>query len=180
MQVEESGITLNFPDNNYFRFQDCNGYLQIQSNFREMDACWYDQHNDTLYLIELKDWGDGILNEERDAKFSAEYVEKLKNDITNARIRVLFEKSLDSMIISVLLNKPYSVNIQRCIPFNISNSTTIKLLSIINWTDSDLTYLSSVQSAYKSHFRPYATLFGIRSFVVMTKTQAINLFAWIA
>lgn len=56
MSITESSITLNFPDNNYFRFQDCNGYKTIQNNFKEMDACWYDQASDILYIIELKDW----------------------------------------------------------------------------------------------------------------------------
>ena len=31
MPITESGITLNFPDNNYFRFEDCQGYKEIQS-----------------------------------------------------------------------------------------------------------------------------------------------------
>ena len=39
MAITESSITLNFPDNNYFRFQDCKGYKDIQDNFKEMDAC---------------------------------------------------------------------------------------------------------------------------------------------
>ena len=58
MPITESGITLNFPDNNYFRLGGCDGYKKIQNNFSEMDACWYDQANDTLYIIELKNWGN--------------------------------------------------------------------------------------------------------------------------
>lgn len=38
MIITESAITLNFPDNNYFRFQDCEGYQALSGhNFKEMD-----------------------------------------------------------------------------------------------------------------------------------------------
>jgi len=181
MAIVESGVTLNFPDNNFFRFQDCQGYTRIQQNFKEMDVCWYDQINDILYIIELKDWGDGSLLEEKDLKFTVDMVNDLKNKISNHRINELFKKTLDSisMFISILLNKPYSVNIQNCSPFTITNNTTIKLISIINWINPDTTYVSSIHSAYKAYFKPYATLLGIRTYVVMTKTQAAGHYPWI-
>ena len=40
-----------------------------------MDACWYDQTNDILYIIELKDWENNSLVEENDKQ---EVMEKLK------------------------------------------------------------------------------------------------------
>lgn len=181
MPIVESGITLNFPDNNFFRFQNCQAYNTIQHNFKEMDVCWYDQGADTLYIIELKDWGDGVLLEEQDPTYTLAKIDELKGRITSHRINQLFKKSIDSvcMFVSVLLNKPHGVQIQNCAPFVITNNTTIKLLSIINWTNVDVTYISSIHSAYKSYFKPYATLFGIRSYVVMTKMQASNAYTWI-
>ncbi|MFN0048925.1 MAG: hypothetical protein ACKVOU_07375 [Cytophagales bacterium] len=181
MSIEESGITLNFPDSNFFRFQDCQGYTNIQENFKEMDVCWYDVKNDILYVIELKDWGNGILSEEKDPSYSSEDISKLKKNISKSRIEVLFKKSLDSvcMFLSIILNKPYSVNIQNCAPFKVTNTTKIKLLSIINWIDTDTSYISTVHSAYKTYFKPYGKLFGIQSYVVMTKNQAIKSYPWI-
>ena len=38
-----------FPDNNYFRLCDCDGYKAIQNNFAEMDVCWYDQKEVSVY-----------------------------------------------------------------------------------------------------------------------------------
>jgi hypothetical protein len=81
MAVTESNITLNFPDNNYFRFQDCEGYRQIQQNFKEMDICWYNQSNDVLYIIELKNWRDGKLEEENDPNYSPEKIKEIKSSI---------------------------------------------------------------------------------------------------
>jgi hypothetical protein len=64
MPITESSITLNFPDNNYFRLGDCEGYKILQNHFAEMDVCWYDSTKDILYLIELKNWGNNRLVEE--------------------------------------------------------------------------------------------------------------------
>jgi hypothetical protein len=45
--INESGITLTFPDNNFFRFQTCEGHKQLQG-IQEMDCCWYDENKVTV------------------------------------------------------------------------------------------------------------------------------------
>lgn len=187
MSITESSITLTFPDTNYFRFEEngkviCEGYKKIQNNFKVCDVCWYDTQADILYIIELKDWGDGILEEEKNKIWSQEDIQENRKRITQHRIKELVKKSLDSvsMFISILLKKPYSTQIQDCSPFHITNDTTITLLSIINWTNADSTYISTIHSEYKTYFKPYATLFGIKKYVVMTKTQAMEAFPWIS
>lgn len=119
MAIIEGSFTLNFPDSNYFRFESCQGYKDIQDNFKEMDACWYDIANDILYLIELKDWKDGKLVEENDPNFSVQQIQEMKRGISQYHIHNLVKKSIDSvsMIMSVLLGKPYATNIQMCMPF---------------------------------------------------------------
>lgn len=182
MTISESNIILTFPDNNYFRFEDCDGYKNIPNNFKEMDVCWYEIDTNTLYIIELKAWGDGKLQEESNSNITIEDLEKLKNNISRYRIDVLVKKSIDSicMFISILLNSPYSINIKVCSPFHIDINSNIRLLSIINWTNPDVTYISSVNSEYKSKLGAYAKLFNIRSFTVLTKQQAIERFDWIS
>ncbi len=182
MPITESGITLNFPDNNYFRFEDCQGYKEIQNHFKEMDACWYEQATDTLYIIELKDWHNGKLIEESDPNFSPQKIAEIKQNISKSNINILVKKSIDSasMFISILLGKPHSTKINVCAPFNITNTTKIKLLSIINWTNPDVTYIATVNTEYKTRFASYAKLFDIKVFVVMTKEKASELFSWIS
>jgi hypothetical protein len=167
MPITESLITLNFPDNNYFRFQDCRGYKDIQNHFKEMDVCWYDESKDILYLIELKDWSIANLS-------NSEYSDK--------RIWDLVKKSVDSvsMIISILLQKPYSTSIQDCLPFSISRETKIKLLSIVHCNDADKVFIATVNTEYKSRFNAYAKLFDVNTFVVLTKDRATQLFDWIS
>ena len=181
MPITESGITLNFPDSNYFRFQDCQGYKDIQHNFKEMDVCWYEEATDTLYIIELKDWHNGRLIEEDDPNSIPQQINETKSNISKSNIDKLVKKSIDSicMFMSILLEKPYSTKIQLCSPFNINKETKIKLLSIINWTNPDVTYIANVNTAYKSKFKSYARLFAINTYLVMTKEQASNIFNWI-
>jgi hypothetical protein len=167
MPITESSITLNFPDNNFFRFQDCSGYKAIQNHFKEMDACWYDQSTDILYIIELKDWSIANLTD---------------NTFSDKRIWDLVKKSIDSvcMFMAILLGKPHSVSIQSCSPFTISANTKIKLLSIVNCNPSDTLYITHINTEYKSRFGSYAKLFDISSFLVLTKEKAMQKFYWIA
>lgn len=176
----ESKITLNFPDDNYFRFENCIGHKNL-SHVKEMDACWYDINNDILYIIELKNWENGKLTEEDDPNITKSEIEKIKKDISSYRVEELWKKSLDCvcMFSSILLKKPYSFEIQKCSPFTITNETTIKLLSIINWTDIDSLYIADINAQYKSKFNSYAKLFGIKTFLVLPKNKASELFDWI-
>ncbi len=181
MPFTESSITLNFPDNNYFRLCDCEGYKAIQNNLAEMDACWFDLENNTLYIIELKNWENNTLAEENDPNYTSEEIQKMKTDISSYRILNLLKKSVDTtcMFMSILLGKVNGNKIQQCIPFTISNDTRIKLLSIINWTDIDSTYISNINTQYKTKFNSYAKLFDIKTFLVLTKEKAAQLFTWI-
>lgn len=182
MTVSESSITLNFPDNNYFRLCDCDGYKAIQNYFAEMDVCWYDQTKDTLYIIELKDWDNNSLDEESDPNCTPDEIQKIRKGISKYRIDKLLKKSIDTtcMFMSILLGKENSIKIQQCSPFTISNETTIILLSIINWTDIDCTYISNINTEYKSKFNSYAKLFHIKTFLVLPKNKASELYTWIS
>ncbi len=181
MKIEESSVTLNFPDNNYFRFEECKGYKDIQNNFKEMDACWYDETKDELYLIELKDWKTDKIYEENDSNIPIEEIIDTKTGISKSRVFTLFKKSVDSvcMILSAMLNTDYSTAISSCFSFKITKDTKIRLISIINWEETDISYISNVNTAYKSKFGSYAKLFGIRTFIVLTKEQAKTQFDWV-
>ncbi len=180
-QLTESNITLNFPDNNFFRFEKCAGHKRL-SHIKEMDVCWYEQKSDTLYIIELKNWENNTLIEESDPNYPIDKVNQIKINISKYRLEELWKKSLDSvcMIMSILLGKPYSNQIQECSPFSITPSTKIRLLSIINWTDPDSSYISNINTEYKSKFSSYAKLFNIETFLVLTKDKASKKFDWVS
>lgn len=176
----ESSISLEFPDDNWFRFQDCIHYKRL-NHIREVDFCWYNEEANRLFLIELKDWGDESLDEENDPKYSQEDIKNKKKGISKYRVRNLFEKSVDSlsMFSSILMDRPLGNRINGCIPFSINLDTEIILLSIINWTSPDSTYISVINSAYRSNLNSYAKLFGAKEYQVITKKMAAELFDWV-
>lgn len=180
MSITESAITLNFPDTNYFRLQDCQEYRKLQ-HLREMDCCWYDHSNDRLYLIELKDWGNGTLTEESDPSYSKQEIEKKKAGITNYRIKNLLEKSQDTlcMFASVLLQRGAGNRINQCAPFNITTATKITLLSIIHYTGQDA-YIAHINTQYRTKLNAYAKLLGAQQYLVLTQTLAAKQFSWIS
>jgi hypothetical protein len=55
----------------------------------------------------------------------------------------------------------------------------ITLLSEINWTNPDVTYIAAVNTEYRSRFASYAKLFDVNAYVVMTKDKASQTFSWI-
>ncbi len=179
--ITESGITLTFPDNNFFRFQTCEGHKQLQG-IKEMDCCWYDKNADILYLIELKGWQNNKLQEEDDISFDREKIKEMKEGITKYRTYDLVKKTIDSllMFVSILLDKPYSTQIQKCSPFTISNQTTIKLLTIVDWQETDITYMAMLNTKYKTELRSYMKLMNIKTYIVLTKEQAKKQFAWVS
>ncbi|MEM0991983.1 MAG: hypothetical protein AAGI49_03060 [Bacteroidota bacterium] len=180
MHLVESSIALEFPDNNYFRICDCNEYRRL-NGIREMDVCWYDKNGNKLFLIELKDWGNASIDEENNDSIPKGVIDEKKKGIENYRIRNLLEKSIDSMCIfsSILLNRSCGRRVNSDIPFKIDLETKIILLSIVNWTDSDESYISNINTSYKSKFNSYAKLFGVAEYFVLTKRLAIKHFSWV-
>ena len=168
MAITESSIKLDFPDKNFFRFEDCSGYNSIQNHFKEMDAGWYDNTNDILYIIELKDWSYASLS-------------SLPKENSSNRIWDLVKKSVDStcMLMSTILGTVQGQEIQKCIPFKIDINTEVKLISIIHCDPSDYVFVSYINTEYKSRFYSYAKLFNINSYFVMTRQKATQIFDWI-
>jgi hypothetical protein len=53
----ESGLRLNLPKGEHFRFQDCEVYkLLCGQKLKEMDFGWWQKEQNRLWLIEIKDY----------------------------------------------------------------------------------------------------------------------------
>lgn len=53
----ESGITLDFPTDSWFRLEKTEPHKSISCfHFKEMDICWVDYEHQKFYAIELKDY----------------------------------------------------------------------------------------------------------------------------
>ncbi len=58
-KCEDSGLVINFPDENYTKIDE-NKYFEnfssLFKNFKVMDCAWLENENNTLWLIELKNY----------------------------------------------------------------------------------------------------------------------------
>jgi hypothetical protein len=77
---EESGLRITLPDGECFRFQDCPSYNPLKGkNLTEIDFGWWDSAEDTLHLLEIKDYS-GLPASERLPEY---LLEKLINKVTD-------------------------------------------------------------------------------------------------
>ncbi|GGF21843.1 hypothetical protein [Echinicola rosea] len=162
-KIEESNITLNFSDNNFFRFEDCSGYKALSAySFKEMDACWFDEDQNTLWLFELKDF----------TKANLAPLENLRSRADN-----LVKKAVDSlnMLLSIKHSYSYSQTLKKCTTDRINNNTIIKFTSIIHCTSSQKPSISHINDLFRRKFTPYAKLFDINYYSVIEHSRAINL-----
>ncbi len=160
----ESNITLNFPDSNFFRLQDCAAYTNLSSHyFKEMDACWFDIKANQYWLIELKDFSLASLT-------TAETIEKKSWDIV--------KKALDSfcMFLSKKHGYPYAENLPSCIPNSfIDNNTRFNFITIIHCDQKQKQDIQLINEQFKKKFKPYASLFDIAHYSVLEHSTAIRI-----
>ena len=168
MPFTESGITLDFPDANYFCFENCKGYKQLSGNhFKEMDACWFDSENKYLYLIELKDFTQANISE--------------STDNMDKRVWDLVKKSIDSclMLNAILIQTNPATDLQNCMPQVFDRTYSIKLFHIIHSTAEQKGGIQFLSDSFKKKFLPYKALFGIENSSVVTYEQAKRFLDWV-
>ncbi len=158
MPFTESGITLNFPDNNYFCFENCRGYQKLSGfHFKEMDACWIDLTNNILYAIELKDYSQANVFQD-----------------STAKVWDLVKKSIDtlSMFLAIMKNTKHSSELSTCLPSNIDiNDFQIKFVHIINTLPNQRTEIQFLQDDFRQKTKAYQKLFSY-TFTILTYQQA--------
>ncbi len=159
----ESNITLDFPDENFFRFSSCGGYMALSGNhFKEMDACWYDVDSNVYWLIELKDYSLAAIT-------SPDTIEKKSWDIV--------KKAIDSfcLFLASKHSYPYAVNLNSCFPFVPDAATQFNIVTIVHCERAQKADIQLLNEQFRRKFRPYAGLFGITKYSVIEHSTAIRI-----
>ena len=159
----ESNITLDFPDDRFFRFATCKGYALLSGNhFKEMDACWYDESGNLYWLMELKDYSLASLA-------AAETIEKRSWDIV--------KKAIDSlcMFLSSRHLYPYAANLNPCFPIIPDDATKFNIVTIVHCDSAQKPDIQLLNEKFKNKFKPYAELFGIDTYSVVEHSTAIRI-----
>lgn len=165
MPFTESGITLHFPDSNYFCFENCKGYQRLSGSFfKEMDAGWFDIENNTVYLIELKDFTNaGLRLETEESK-----------KFLDARVWDLVKKSVDScaMLAVALLKTDAGKDILTCLPQKSFELKQVKLIHIIKANEHQKEEIQFLKDSFNAKFKSYKNLFGLKGYSILTYEQA--------
>lgn len=161
----ESNITLDFPDENFFRFASCNGYTALSGYyFKEMDACWFDAATNTYWLVELKDFSLASLTTD-------ETIEKKSLDIVKKAVDTL------CMFLSSKHGYPYAVDhLNQCFPVPLPNDATqFKFITVIHCDTAQRDTVQLINEKFKNKFKPYAKLFGITHYTIVEHSRAMDI-----
>lgn len=72
----EGNLTVELPDNRYFRFEQCNTYSRVSAyGITEVDFVWMAERDDRIWIMELKDYGPDSQGE------LSEALESLRNEL---------------------------------------------------------------------------------------------------
>jgi hypothetical protein len=158
----ESSITLNFPDNNYFRFADCPGYRKFSgNNFKEMDACWHNAGDNIYWLIELKDYTADLT----------------AGNSIESRVWNILKKAVDSISMFLSVKHQYAygqTDLQPCMPVAPDAATNFSVFTVVHCPEANKADIQLLHNSFRSKFMPYAKLFGITSYGVLEHTQAMR------
>lgn len=163
----ESGMTVDLTNYLHFRFQDCQGYKKIKGlGIKEMDFGWWNENNNCLYLLELKDYTSSqrsLTDREKSAQ--------LLDNLWKKSVDVLF------MLSALWLNNEGSREIKPCFPEKIYQKCNIRIYHLINCDRLFEPHLLPLNTKLLNRFKGYTSLFeNILTFRIISSRQAERIF----
>jgi hypothetical protein len=152
----ESNITLEFPDDLYFRLEKCPAYQKLSGYaFKEMDVCWLDERQNLYWLLELKDFTKAETND---------HPESLRKRTDN-----LIKKSIDTLNLFTAYKHHYqgAASFSSCFNRPYPKDAKLKLVNIIHCMPSQLPDIQHLNDQYRRGFQAYAKLFDLTHFSVI-------------
>lgn len=164
---KESGVSIDLSAYAHFRFENCEGYRKIKGcNVKEIDFGWWNEEEECLYLLELKDF---TANPER-------IVEKEKSV---ELIENLCKKSIDVvlMLSAVWLDNAGGREIKPCLPARARQKCKMKIFHLVRCDESIEPALNAMNDKLKNEFRGYRQLYeNLLTFKIISARQADRIF----
>lgn len=158
MPHSETGISVNFPTNEYYQFESCPEYRLVSCDgVKEMDFVWNDAHDKTVWLVELK----GFYYPENEKHQAADLSD---GEVLKQKLRELETKALHSLV--MLATK--RTNLHQCAGVAVRKQK-IKLLFILEVLPQQETYLAFIRDELASMMKPYLRLFAVESLMVVNQ-----------
>lgn len=170
MPHTENGITVNFPDENYFQFEGNPAYRRLAgSGVCEMDFGWYDVQKNILYLIEIKNFFNPAI---------PGFKIKDLNDGDN----------LDKVLSSLAKKTAHSLAMiecrraetRECVPHGYDSYTSeVNVIHVLNCVPGQEPMLSAIQDQLRILLKPELKIYSVRAFVVLPYSLAKQFFSFI-
>ncbi|PAC33423.1 hypothetical protein [Flectobacillus sp. BAB-3569] len=169
--IDENGVRVQFPDNNYFQFSTCQNYINIKSQkVKETDVGWFDISNNILWLVELK-----AFDNPNNPRYRPQNLHD--QDIMAKWIDELVTKSIHAVCMAC----SNRVGTQTCLPQLPNHQTRINIVHLVKVVPNQSSYLSFMQDAIRAELMAYKAIFNIAGILVLDYDSARqqNLFPWI-
>lgn len=167
----ESGITLDFDKETWFRFQQSEPYCRVSGfGFKEMDACYVDEMPEGLrrfYAIELKDFSE---------------TNSLAEENMTKRIWDIVKKNVDTlqMILSAKYQNQFGIDLEKTKGIDLhTNMKEAFLLTIVNVKPENVMMLHALKDKCLDKLRPYSKVWDGIKIVLMTKEHAQKYLAFV-
>lgn len=171
MTIEEHGIILEFPDDNFFQFQNCDEYRRISGDgVKEMDVCWLESERNILWIIEMK----AFHNPDNPRHIPTDLTDQ---NIIDKKLKELYSKSIHTLC---LLETNRS-GTQHCFTVPISDDTCFKLIHIISVAPGQEIFLAQMKDKLRDMLKPYLKIFRVNTCIVIPYSlyRGDPLFPWI-
>ncbi|MDB9528948.1 hypothetical protein PN498_23345 [Oscillatoria sp. CS-180] len=150
---QESGLEVDLPDHQIFRFCDCTAYRRLSSySLKEMDFGWWDNQASTLWLMELKDYSRLALEDKLPNNLFGNFVDKATDSLM--------------MLAAVWSNSEHGQALGRCLPTPCTSFPQqpheIKLVFVLKLESQQLlTQLSALSVRLRNRLRGRIALFNM-------------------
>ena len=169
MPHTENGITVDFPDANYFQFETCPGYLSIKNqSVSEMDLGWWDAGKDMLYLVEMKN-----LHDPSNPKFQSKDLSQ--TTVLDELIDHLERKTLHS--VAMLETKRSGAH--KCVPSGYTSASKVQAVHIINCLPGQELELDTAMQILNQRLQPCKAIFRMNGIVVVPYSIAPTIFPFV-
>lgn len=162
---QESGLVITLPEDEHFRFHDCQAYQLLSGqHLKEMDFGWWQADKKVLWLIEIKEYESLTPTERLPAH--------LLNNLVN--------KATDSLLMLAALwaktNK--GLELAKCLPSSIHQFPgRVKLFFIFKVAEDQTLFrnhFGSLKDALKNQLRGKRALFDIKHITLVDHLTAIK------
>lgn len=158
MPHTESGITVNFPTQDYYQFEACQHYQKVSgAGIKEMDFIWHEKAKRTVWLIELKGFFD---------------VSNPKHQPTDLSVKETLDRKLAELetkaVHSLVMLTSKRTQLHQCIAFNLAKQK-LKVVFVLEVMPQQVSYLTYIGDTLKTRLKPYASLFQIESIIVVNQ-----------